>query len=170
MTLSRAVLPERTPAPAPCRGMIIYSPSRSVKKFCMENPFSFSSRGAPSVLLLDHVLYWRWGLRLVVLHVVEVLRLGDHRLAVAGDGHDGGIQDDGQQAAGKAVVIEGSARPPQCPRTVLPPSGGTPAQHAVGPAEVARDGSQGSPEQMGQLDGAAGDRGVITKLPRPHRP
>ena len=28
----------------------------------------------------------------------------DHRLAVAGDGHDGGIQDDGQQAAGNHEV------------------------------------------------------------------
>ena len=75
---------------------------------------------------------------------------------MAGDGGDGGIEDDGHQTAGEAVVIQVHSRHRR--------TGGQhhrgvekAGQHAVGPAEIARDGGQGGAEQAGQLDGGVAE-------------
>ena len=90
--------------------------------------------------------------------VVLVPQLGP---AVPGDGGDGGIEDDGDEAAGEAVVVEVQ---PRHRAAGLEDQGGVDEarQNAVGPAKVARDGGQGGAEQPCQLEG-----GIVGRVVHP---
>ena len=92
------------------------------------------------------------GLRRVLLEDTGLVPLLQVRIAAAGDGGNGGIEHDGHQAAGKAVVVEVH---PHVDHTGLEHHGGVeePGQHAVGPAKDPGDGGQGGAEEAGELKG-----------------
>lgn len=88
--------------------------------------------------------------------VIEVVAVLEPRPVVADGLADDGIENDGQQAAGEAVVIQVNALHRG---SGVEHHGGVeePRHDAEGPAEIARDRGQSGSEQEGELHGALVD-------------
>ena len=96
---------------------------------------------------------------LVVLQGIEVVLVHQSGLAVADNGDDDGVEDDGHQTAGEAVVVQihtGHRGAGVQYHRGVKKSG----QNAEGPAEIAGDRGQSGAEQAGQLDGGIAERPV----------
>ena len=88
--------------------------------------------------------------------VIEVVAVLEPRPVVADGLADDGIENDGQQAAGEAVVIQVNALHRG---SGVEHHGGVeePRHDAEGPAEIARDRGQSGSEQEGELHGTLVD-------------
>ena len=105
--------------------------------------------------------------RLTFLEQVVVILVPQLGPTVPGNGGDGRIENNGDESAGKTVVVEVQS----CHRAAgLQHQSGVdkPCQDAVGPAEVPRDGGQRGAEQPRQLEGGIVRRVVHPVSPQSH--